>query len=528
MIADTALSGGLISHLPEKELFAEARSLLLQLKELLETGESSVVTVTTLLEQLAQPFALFVCGEFNAGKSSLINRIAGEDIAETGILPTTKELAPLGREGLLFVDSPGTNSIIQEHQEVTEAYLKRSDYVLFVTSVERPLSDSELRFLRDASGTWKRKFLVVINKCDLLTETQAEEVKSFVAKGLERFLGAHVPIYLVSSRTGEGIDALVSSLLELLSKQEQVKAKVASPLRTGEVLLAEYQERIREQSAAAARDLKVFDGIFQRCGRRVEESTLLFEGFAEQGRALFSELAYRFSDLIDEHLGLFSLLKAKLTGKTEQYKGRIFELLSDLNFESRLQGLVDQAGGRLSTYQELLLADVRENLSALKTLEGAEASPHLQEERMVDPHKIGEELRRSAERGMNKFLAFGSAAAASGLGAKVSTVAPLEVTAMVFMVGLGFFTFRALPAERQRLKLQIEKSFRELGETFSEQLRNAIREQLDRSVESIRVAVAPSLESVKRRQEELEERRRRALSLSEEMSSFLRRVEERA
>lgn len=527
MTANTALTpSGLIGHLPDKDLFAEARSLLLRLKELLEERGLPIAVTTSLLDQLAQPFALFVCGEFNAGKSSLINRIAGEEIAETGILPTTKALAPLGRDGLLFVDSPGTNSIIEEHQQVTEEYLRRSDYILFITSVERPLSDSELRFLRDASGTWKRKFIVVINKCDLLNETQREEVKQFVAQGLDKFLDTQVPIFLVSSRTGEGIEALIDSLVSLLGKHKQIAAKVVSPLRTGEVLLKDYEDKLQGELAVTQRDLTLFDDIFLRCQRRVDESTLLFEGFSEQGRALFAELAYRFSDLIDEHLGLFSLLKAKITGRTEQYKGKIFELLSELNFEARIQALVDQAGSRITAYQDLLLEDVRQHLSALST--PANTFPQLQEERMVDPHKIGEELRRSAERGMNKFLAFGSAAAASGLGAKVSTVAPLEVTAMVFMVGLGFFTFRALPAERQRLKSQIEKSFRELGDTFSEQLRTAIREQLDRSVESIKRATAPSIERIREEQRRLEDVKGKAFALQAEIGDFIRRVEERA
>jgi hypothetical protein len=110
---------------------------------------------------------------------------------------------------------------------------------------------------------------------------------------------------------------------------------------------------------------------------------------------------------------------------------------------------------------------------------------------VVNPQQIADELRESAERGLTKFLALGSAAAASGIGAKISTVAPIEITGLVLMVGLGFFTFRALPVERRKLKAQIESSFGQLGDNFAVLLAEGIQDRLREGVALIRADLAP-------------------------------------
>ena len=77
--------------------------------------------------------------------------------------------------------------------------MPRSDLVLFVTSAERPLTESErgyLELIRD----WGKKILLVINKADLLAdESKVEEVRSFVDGGIRSALGLTPPIFFVSA-----------------------------------------------------------------------------------------------------------------------------------------------------------------------------------------------------------------------------------------------------------------------------------------------------------------------------------------
>lgn len=117
-------------------------------------------------------FMLVVAGEYNAGKSSLINALIGLDVLPEGPTPTTgrvtklryadETLAPFEDEHgvvvqchpvpvlasrLQIVDTPGTNAIDRTHEALTKDFLPLCDIVLFVTSADRPFSESERLFL---------------------------------------------------------------------------------------------------------------------------------------------------------------------------------------------------------------------------------------------------------------------------------------------------------------------------------------------------------------------------------------------
>ena len=111
------------------------------------------------------------CGEFNAGKSALINALLGQKVLAEGTTPTTsrvtlvkwgeqpgeqvidegfvcRQLPAAAAKELNIVDSPGTNAIIRQHERLTDEFVPRSDLVLFTTSADRPLTESERQFLR--------------------------------------------------------------------------------------------------------------------------------------------------------------------------------------------------------------------------------------------------------------------------------------------------------------------------------------------------------------------------------------------
>ena len=107
--------------------------------------------------------------------------------------------APILRD-IHIVDTPGTNAIIRKHEAITSEFVPRSDLVLFVTSADRPFTETERAFLETVRG-WGKKVVVVVNKVDILeTERQAEEIRSFVAESVRALLGFSPEIFLVSAR----------------------------------------------------------------------------------------------------------------------------------------------------------------------------------------------------------------------------------------------------------------------------------------------------------------------------------------
>jgi GTPase SAR1 family protein len=214
-----------------------------------------------LLVKLAEDrFNLVVLGQFKRGKSTLMNAIIGRDLLPTGVLPLTSvvttlcygpterllitrrdwtltqelplsDLAdyvtehgnpgnekgvltaqvevplPFLRRGLHFIDTPGVGSASAANTATTYAFLPEADAVVFVTSVDALLGETEESFLRDI-GEHAHRIFFVVNKIDLLGAAEQSEALGFVQTRLEQIMHTHeLHLYPVSAR-----DALQAKL----------------------------------------------------------------------------------------------------------------------------------------------------------------------------------------------------------------------------------------------------------------------------------------------------------------------------
>src|SRR5690242_21194788 len=139
----------------EQELRAREQELLERLALALGRFGSDVASddlrrFEEARQQLDGLFLLVIAGEFNSGKSSVINALLGERVLPEGVTPTTDRINVLRhgtivseqlREAYLLdrthpaevlreiniVDTPGTNAIIRRHEELTRDFIPRSD-----------------------------------------------------------------------------------------------------------------------------------------------------------------------------------------------------------------------------------------------------------------------------------------------------------------------------------------------------------------------------------------------------------------
>jgi predicted GTPase len=203
-------------------------------------------------------FNIVVAGRFSRGKTSLMNAVLGSDWLPTGIVPLTSVIttvrygtrervlieyetgglrsdvpltelrkyvteegnpgnrmrvkvaevqlpAELLRRGFCFVDTPGLGSAIAANELTTERYIPEIDALILVTSFEGPLSDDEIRFLQLTKNGIKKVF-VIINKSDLASPDEKEQVRQFVETRLGQELKGILPkMFCVSAR--EGLEA---------------------------------------------------------------------------------------------------------------------------------------------------------------------------------------------------------------------------------------------------------------------------------------------------------------------------------
>ena len=275
--ASTTREGGGLSSLFTKEQRAtlgEVHELASQTRNLAREIGRVAIKEESLLSDIARPnkddessspslFTVVLCGEFNAGKSTVVNALLGMELLDSGVLPTTDKITIVlaGRENdsisgddsrkkivdsatkrmyllpsskypiledLAVVDTPGSNaSLSLEHTSTTLKILHDADLILFVTSADRPFGESEKEILASIKS-YRKRVALVINKMDILERQQGEDhgdeskqqVEDFVVEHASEYLGARPVVIPVS----------VASLESRLTCLYQEGAKVAHTL----------------------------------------------------------------------------------------------------------------------------------------------------------------------------------------------------------------------------------------------------------------------------------------------------------
>ncbi len=230
-----------------KQLVMELSANLNKLKEYSETLDlkGNVESIDNVLKRLAEDsFSVAIIGEFNRGKSTLINALLGKPVLPMDVLPTTatlnkitysitpfvkieykdgrteevdveklneyvtkltKEGEKKAREikeatvyypinycknGVTIIDTPGLNDDAAM-SEVTMSVLPQIDAALMVIMAQSPFSDSERDFLESKVITSDLgRVLFVVTGIDLLDEEDVERVLSNISSRIEEHVVA--------------------------------------------------------------------------------------------------------------------------------------------------------------------------------------------------------------------------------------------------------------------------------------------------------------------------------------------------
>ena len=105
---------------------------------------------------------IMVYGIYNAGKSSIINELLGDDLAAVNDKPETDSVDEYEWNGYTIADTPGVGAPIK-HEEVTTEHLRRADSVMFgmasTGSNEKNDNYRRLKAITDAG----KKVIIIIN-----------------------------------------------------------------------------------------------------------------------------------------------------------------------------------------------------------------------------------------------------------------------------------------------------------------------------------------------------------------------------
>ena len=534
---------------PVQHLLSRERELLSDVQAFLERQGAPPEVVEharTATRMLDEAFLLVVVGEFNAGKSSFVNALLGAQVLPEGVTPTTDRIYVLvhgetpgqleptrdpfvsrlthplpSLEGVALVDTPGTNAIIRQHQALTEGFLPRADLVLFLTSADRPFTESERQFL-SLAARWGRSVVMVVNKADLLeTPEQAEQVRAFVETGARGVLGLNPPVFLVSARREQrggdaGFAALREALRGRLSETERARLKLASPLGTAAELLSGEEGRTEAARVTLQEDLSILRDLERQRERHRE--AMRGELDAQLGRVgrLLSEFEVRADRFIDDRLRLGNLrglmnsreleeqFRREAVAELPQAIERQFGAMIDRFVEANLHFWEDVQALLVRRQPSGEVARTRFSYDRGALLEGIAGSAREQLATTTE-HQLARQFSQDAEDAMKGVI--GGLAGGVGIGAGVGAL--IGATAFDFTGGilagltLGSLGLLLLPGKRTGAHRQLRQRVAELRETLERIVRREYEQEQERADARLSEATLPYTRFTEQQREQL-------------------------
>ncbi len=496
--------------------------------------------IQTALAGLDETFLLVVVGEFNAGKSSFLNALLEQNLLAEGVTPTTDRIYVLVKgnetgdasgkqhptddpyvvrlevnlpllENLALVDTPGTNAVIRRHQALTEGFLPRADLLLFLTSADRPFSESERQFL-ELAKRWGKNVMMIINKADLLENDAARlEVKNFVETHARAVLGLAPPVYLLSARNqvrnqksgGDvGFGQFKEALESRLGERERVRLKLENPLHVSRQLLGGELERVDQARKVLGEDLELLANL----EGQQKIHTLDMDG--ELSRQLLK---------IDAHLEDFSKRAIAFIEDKMRFR-KLLELLRGKELEQEFERLA--VGDLPVRLEETLGATVdrfvERNLQfwedVQRFLKGRQETHLAQTRFQYDRNSLIANISDKAEQhvssstredyakgfvsGVQGALLTSSLTAAGGVGLGALTVALVSTTALditgitagLVLTGVGALV---LPMRRSSAIRQIRERIIETKQTLHTLIRREYTNEQDKADARLRDTLAP-------------------------------------
>jgi len=545
-----------------EEVLKNERRILNDLRSyLVEFGAeaSDKQALAESIAQLDELFLLVIVGEFNAGKSAFINALLGDQLLEEGVTPTTTQInilrfgetsqRSLVKENQLvqllpvewlaeinIVDTPGTNAIIRSHEAITSEFIPRSDLVIFITSADRPFTESERLFLEHIRD-WGKKIVMVINKIDILQdEKDISQVIDFISTNTYTLLGVNPMIFPISARLamrakkGEvelweasRFEALEDYIRNTLDNKSRLQLKLLNPLGVGAHLSDRYLGMVFDQLHDLSEDTRILDDVDAQLKiyRQDLERDFQFR-LADIENVLF-EMEIRGQNFYDNTFRLtrvFDLLgKERIRSQFEsqviadvpkQIEKRVHELIdwlvdSDLH---QWQAVNDHLAERRRAYQNRIVGETGPG-NFYYDRERLVDSVAAEAQRVVDTYDRTEEALKIAQ-GAQDAVATSAIleVGAIGLGAIITAIATttaVDVTGILLATMIATLGFVIIPAKRRAGKIELTKKIQVLREQLVSTLQEHFEKEIQRSISNINNAIAPYTRFIRAEQIKLTE-----------------------
>lgn len=506
---------------------------LLKLSSEMRRDPASVETLQGLLTDIREPLLFVVVGEVKAGKSSLLNALFGQEFAKVDVLPATDrvyifrygeeersvEVSPQLTEryqridflrDFNVVDTPGTNTMVPEHQTITETFIPRADLVLFVFSVTNPWTQSAWALLDLVQKKWLKNVVFVLQQADLRDATEIQAVRRHLEDTALQKLGFTPPTFAVSARKAllartTGTDKerlweesqfgpLEEQINRMVTETGARILKLQSTAKTGVLILTDVEEEVRGSFELIVRDEENLTRITAFLEARQQQTMRQVGGFLRGIEQACTRCTEHGSALLEEKLSFWKTWRLIWSREQWQYD---FQQEVELKLRETVQPQVESAVQLLETDLRELWPQLQDMIELQFASEGksrvSKTIPDFARQRRELLQSIQLTLvERVAGKGVEEHLGRmfresaawlrwpAGVAAAGGIATVVSAMisaSVADVTGIIATSALVLGTFVAFGQRRKILNAyekQMSAKRVELTNAIEQQMKNAI------------------------------------------------------
>jgi GTPase Era involved in 16S rRNA processing len=506
---------------------------LLKLASELRRPPASLDAIHGLLSDIREPLLFVVVGEVKSGKSSLLNALFGQEFAKVDVLPATDkvyifrygpeekqvEVSSRITERYLpidflcnfnVVDTPGTNTMVAEHQTITEEFVPRADLVLFVFSVVNPWSQSAWDLLKFVQKKWLKNVVFVLQQADLREPAEIDVIRRHLADTAMQKLGFAPPIFSVSARKAllaqtTGLDKerlweqsrfgeLRDQVNRIVAESSARMFKLRSARQTARLMLDDVTNEVRASIDIISRDEARLIRVNHFLQARKEQTQRQVAGLVRGVEHACRDCAAEGAKLLAQRLSFWRTWQMIWSRKRWQ---RDFQMQIEMKLRQNVEPQLEQAVQMLETDLRGLWPQLHDMLETLLEKELRSQVPktipdfarqrrellqavHLALIERVSGKSVEEQLVKLVSETSARLRLPAGVAAAGGIVALIAAMASAAVADVTGLLAAGAVVASAMVAVTQRKKMlhaydkEMEAKCSDLTKAIEDQLKRAV------------------------------------------------------
>ncbi len=421
-----------------------------------------------------------------------------------------------------IVDTPGTNAIIRSHESITTDFIPRSDLVIFITSADRPFTESERLFL-ELVRNWGKKVVVVINKIDILQDDhEIQVITNFVLENSRKLLDVTPQIFPISARlalkakqgfpdfwNASKFEALETFIRTSLDEKSRIHHKLLNPVGVALFLTDRYLSVVETRLDMLKEDTQMLVDVDSQLQLYNEDMERDFNFRMSDIENVLYEMERRGLNFFDERFKLtrvFDLFsKERIRHDFEK------EVILDVpaNIDAKVRELIDWlVDSDLRQWQAISehLSERRRNyqsriIGSVSMGNFSYDRDHLidtiarESQRIVETYDKTAEAKAIAESAQDAvaasaILEVGAISLGAVITAMATTVAA-DVTGILMATFIAALGLVIIPARRRIAKKEMAGKIANLREQLTNSLRQQFQKEIDRSIQNIQNAISP-------------------------------------